>query len=353
MTKNDIIDPFTNIEQLPATIADQGAVFLSNLRELNIGDGGDNVFRADRDGIFLGADNFADAPFKVTMAGAVTAMSIIITGGTIKFGKVSFTDSAHDGYYIGSGGLYFGSVGDATKIKYTIATGLLDIIGAITGSTITGGTITGSTIRTALPDNVRVTMKSILYAGGTDASLVFYNSSNDIIGGISEANEDGIQRMTLDVGISDGIEIGLGFNANENKMLWRSHGVGGTYGTIASLSGLGDFEITGDIIVASGDIIVGGTVDGVDIANHTHTGGGGGTVLHSSLGSVGVNDHHSSTSNGLSITPTDVTTNSIYLNDLAFSPATAGQILYFDSGGTQNFRGKAGSFVGSFDLTAV
>lgn len=127
------IDPFTNIAVAEQGIENQGTTFLSNLRSLSIGDGGTNVFRADRDGMFLGGETFDTAVFKVTMAGAVTATSISITGGTIKYGKTGFTDNAHDGYYIGSEGFYFGSVSDATKLKFTIATGVIDYVGNVSG----------------------------------------------------------------------------------------------------------------------------------------------------------------------------------------------------------------------------
>jgi hypothetical protein len=77
------IQPFTNIAIAEQGIENQGTTFLSNLRSLSIGDGGSNVFRADRDGMFLGGETFDTAPFKVTMAGAVTASNINIIGGTI------------------------------------------------------------------------------------------------------------------------------------------------------------------------------------------------------------------------------------------------------------------------------
>jgi hypothetical protein len=131
--KNKQIDPFTNIDYKPVQSASesdqtssQGGVFLSQLRELNVGQGGDNVFRADSSGFWAGAKTFATAPFSVSMAGVLTASSIIVTGGTIKYGKTSFTDTTHGGYYLGSEGIYFGSAADATKLKYTLATGAFD-----------------------------------------------------------------------------------------------------------------------------------------------------------------------------------------------------------------------------------
>lgn len=130
-----IIDPFTNIELKPITSEnpDGEAVFLSNLRALNIGDGGDNVFRADASGIWLGGKTYASATFKVSMAGEITATSFTLIGGTIRYGKTSISDSAHTGYYIGAEGFYFGKASDATKLKFLISDGSVDYIGTISG----------------------------------------------------------------------------------------------------------------------------------------------------------------------------------------------------------------------------
>jgi hypothetical protein len=45
---------------------------------------GDNVFKVDANGMYLGDATFADAPFRVTMTGAATATNLTITGGTIR-----------------------------------------------------------------------------------------------------------------------------------------------------------------------------------------------------------------------------------------------------------------------------
>jgi hypothetical protein len=45
---------------------------------------GDNVFKVDANGMYLGDTIFADAPFKVTPAGAATATNLTVTGGTIR-----------------------------------------------------------------------------------------------------------------------------------------------------------------------------------------------------------------------------------------------------------------------------
>lgn len=50
-----------------------------NVAAMNVGYG-DRSFKSDDQGIWLGANFFKDAPFKVTMDGALTAISATITG---------------------------------------------------------------------------------------------------------------------------------------------------------------------------------------------------------------------------------------------------------------------------------
>ncbi|MCL5272662.1 MAG: phage tail protein, partial [Gammaproteobacteria bacterium] len=80
---------------------------------------GDNVLKADSNGIYLGNALFADAPFKVSTAGAAEASNLIITGGSI---SVATNISVGNNIYIGTPssfadkGLYFY---DSTTGVYT------------------------------------------------------------------------------------------------------------------------------------------------------------------------------------------------------------------------------------------
>jgi len=228
-----IIEPFTNIALADQSIADQGATFLSNLRELNIGDGGTNVFRADEDGIFLGGKTFATAPFKVTMAGVVTASSIIITGGTVRFGKTSFTDTTHDGYYIGSEGLYFGSISDATKLKYTIATGALDLIGTVSGRS------------TAI-------LASAIDSAGHFSDANFNTSAKTILGAFTFGASGAIQIGSYVNGVSGDIRISPNGLLARNSAGITTIAVDGTTGAITAFI-LNAGEING-VTVTGGTI---------------------------------------------------------------------------------------------------
>ena len=96
---------------------------------------GDNVFKADSNGIYLGDAVFADAPFKVAMNGSSTASNLTITGGTITIG---IGDNV---FKVDANGIY---LGDAT---YADAPFKVSMAGAAEASNldITGGSISVDT----------------------------------------------------------------------------------------------------------------------------------------------------------------------------------------------------------------
>ena len=67
----DVENREIHAEQIDASIAD--------LASLQIGEG-TQVFRGDQSGIWLGAAKWADAPFRVSMAGAMVATSVTVSG---------------------------------------------------------------------------------------------------------------------------------------------------------------------------------------------------------------------------------------------------------------------------------
>lgn len=62
-----------------ATSLTGGGVTLSSAGALSVGSG-DNIFKANSSGIYLGNSTFGSAPFRVSMAGALTATDATITG---------------------------------------------------------------------------------------------------------------------------------------------------------------------------------------------------------------------------------------------------------------------------------
>lgn len=61
---------------------------------------GDSIFKADSNGIYLGNATFASAPFRVTMAGAVTASNITLTNASVGSGS-SWSGNQIANAYIG------------------------------------------------------------------------------------------------------------------------------------------------------------------------------------------------------------------------------------------------------------
>lgn len=72
---SDIIQAFNDVKEIPlqsATGKVYGELDLSNIGQAAIGFG-TQVFRADQQGIWLGAKKFVDAPFSVDMEGNLIA----------------------------------------------------------------------------------------------------------------------------------------------------------------------------------------------------------------------------------------------------------------------------------------
>ena len=72
----DIIDPFTNVEYIPPPVSNTSVPQeLTDITNIQMGYGS-KVFRADEQGIWLGAKRFVDAPFSVDMEGNIIATTL-------------------------------------------------------------------------------------------------------------------------------------------------------------------------------------------------------------------------------------------------------------------------------------
>jgi hypothetical protein len=131
--------------------------------------------------------------------GTAQFKDITLIGGTISYGKTSFSDSTNAGYYISSAGIYFGSASDATKMKYTLADGSLILIGSITATSgsFTGGVTIGASGslsygKTSFSDSTNagyyISASGIYFGAAGDVSLLKYtiaDGSFDFIGTVS------------------------------------------------------------------------------------------------------------------------------------------------------------------------
>ena len=87
---------------LSAAAGTLGAVTAGTFTGITIAIGtANNIFKADSNGIYLGNATFASAPFSVSMAGAVMASNLTITGGSITIGSNSSIDSSGNATFIG------------------------------------------------------------------------------------------------------------------------------------------------------------------------------------------------------------------------------------------------------------
>jgi hypothetical protein len=82
---------------------------------------GENVFKADSNGIYLGNETFANAEFRVTPAGALTATNASISG------TITSTSGSIGGLLIDSSGLYKSVGGNTTRLNSSSST--LDLFG--------------------------------------------------------------------------------------------------------------------------------------------------------------------------------------------------------------------------------
>jgi hypothetical protein len=220
-----IIDPFTNIELKQVVTADPNAdaVFLSDLRSINVGDGGVNTFRADKQGMWLGGEKFATANFSVSMAGVVTASMFVVVGGTIRYGKTSFTDSVNDGYYFGTEGLYAGKASDATIFKFKISDGSLQYGGKViagAGSDVNATYITGaitasqisSVYASTISGNISASQITSITAGQITGQLsagqISSVNANTISGTIVSTQIGSINAATITIGSIQNSQIG-------------------------------------------------------------------------------------------------------------------------------------------------
>jgi len=207
---NEIISPFTDIPTQPLEEKSNtryGSDFFRDVNELQVGMGS-KVLRADQQGLWLGAETFASAPFSVDMEGNVVANNITLGG------------------YIPTGG----AVGD---VQTTIGGGGLSAIsaniGSITAGTITGVTITGGTLQTATSG------RRIKISSSPANSIEFYDSST--LYGVLEADKVGtdgyINLVAQDDGAGLSVYTGVGASAFSSTTVFSN---GGSFDTSGNAS---------------------------------------------------------------------------------------------------------------------
>ncbi len=148
----------------------------------------------DRDGTFKFSigDAASSLDWGVTAAGTLTIVGIGLVSPTLSYGKTSFADAANAGYWISPSGIYAGAAADATKLKYDVAAGTLDLIGTVSGRSTA---VLASAIDSAghfADANLDTSAKSILsgfdfgsadYAGAVKSGDIAWNTATGAITG--------------------------------------------------------------------------------------------------------------------------------------------------------------------------
>lgn len=191
---------------------------------------------------FLKSGSFVDgsAGWKISANGDAQFNNLTLTGGSLKSGKTSFTDSTNAGYFISPLGVYFGSASDATKLKYTVADGTLDLIGTISSrSTATLASAIDSS-GDLITSKLNTSTKRILsdfnfgttdYAGAVKAGDIAWNTSTGAITGGSGVV---VYRNGI-VGANSGVTtFSIDANTGNATFAGTLSGASGTFGTITA-----------------------------------------------------------------------------------------------------------------------
>lgn len=249
---NEVLEPYTNIPIAPLEDKSDvryGSQFFRDVQELQVGYGS-KVMRVDQQGLWLGAETFAAAPFSVDMDGNVVATSLSlgtlsgtlddiangstyqkttineVLGASYAYGglnssgeiikgflnsQLSAKSLPTNGVRVDSSGIYGRKSGSTTfyidNAGNAYFTG--DIVSAsMSASTITGSTITGTTLSTATSGQ-RVVLFSTLAS--------YYNSSGTLIASTYAASssfllkgETSTSNIYIDAGSSGSIAFLFG-----------------------------------------------------------------------------------------------------------------------------------------------
>jgi hypothetical protein len=188
----EIIIGYTNVEPQPLSTATTNND-LRDVRQLQVGFGS-KVLRIDRDGLWMGAETFAAAPFSVDMLGNMVATSLDLSG------YLQVGDALTD---IGAGnitGTYIAS-GAITTAKLSAT--------AIDGMTITGALIrTSSSGGRVVMDDATDSLRVYDISGNErmrldEDELTFYNASEVLMGTIYTGSN--YMAMDTDTGATLGI----------------------------------------------------------------------------------------------------------------------------------------------------
>jgi len=123
----------------------KGGTDIRSLKELKVG-GGTDILKVNKEGLFMGADNFTDAPFSVDYDGNITGTSLTIADGSITTAKLA--DEAVTAGKIKTGDITATQIASSTITTTQIKAGTI-VTGDIGANTILAGNIAANAIETS------------------------------------------------------------------------------------------------------------------------------------------------------------------------------------------------------------
>lgn len=223
--KDIIIKGFTDVEYIPyEPVGDKSD--LRDVRQLQVGFGS-RVFRVDRQGLWAGAERFADAPFSVDWNGNMVATSLDLSG-YLQIGEALSDIGAGNitGTYIASGAI------TTSKLSATAIDGM-----TITGALIRTSSSGGRVVMDDSTDSLRVYDLSGNERMRLDADeLTFYNAS-EVLMSTYKADSNYMRMET-----ASGATLGFVFFHNGTQ--------------ICAITSAG-LNMNNDILVGSGTINIG------------------------------------------------------------------------------------------------
>ncbi len=206
-----------------------------------------------------------DSGWQIKYDGTAQFSDIALIGGQLKYQKTSFTDNTKSGYYIGSEGIYMGAALDATKLKFTIADGSLDLVGTVSGrSTATlADSINsdGNLVKEVINEKLDTSAKNIL-------DSFTFGASGAIQIGTYEAG------VTGDIKISPSGIVGRN-KSNENTFTLDATTGDATFaGTLSAAAGTLGVITAGTLrgttlSIGTGNDILKVTTDGIQLGHDT------------------------------------------------------------------------------------
>lgn len=165
---------------------------------------GNNIFKADSNGIYLGNATFGNAPFRVTMSGSATANDLTLTGGRFNVGTGTNTlqFNTTDGLFLGN------TAAASAPFKVTMSGAL-----TATSAEINGRFTTKSTADVTLMDIYQDTEGGKIQindnAGNANVRLGVESGTGDNVGGTLVLYNDGTSNPRIEAGILTTEDAGI------------------------------------------------------------------------------------------------------------------------------------------------